>query len=76
MLILDKQKAVERMLALADVHGSRMDADAVGASWGHGRAFTRVAVYERRASGESSAARRTERRSGLLRPAGGAPSFY
>jgi|CXWL01.1.fsa_nt_gi hypothetical protein len=76
MLILDKQKAVERMLALADVHGSRMDAEAVGASWGHGRAYTRIAVYERRASIEGAPARRSERRSGLLRPAGGAPSFY
>ena len=74
MLILDKQKAVERMLALAETQGA--STDALGASWGHGRAYTRVAVYERRASVDGAPARREERRSGLLRPAGGAPSFY
>ncbi len=74
MLILDKQKAVERMLALAEGHGA--STDSVGESWGHGRAYTRVAVFARRASIESGMERRAERRSGLLQPAGGAPSYY
>lgn len=72
MLILDKQMAVERMLALtvADAEGdpeARPDLT-------RARTYQRIAVYQRRATVEGTPMRRAERRSGLLQPAGGAPS--
>lgn len=78
MLILDKQRAVERMLALAEgppaVHPEGMP------EANRGRTHMRVAAYERRASIEATPARRAERGAtrgaGLLQPAGRAPSWY
>ena len=73
MLILDKQKAVEHMLALA--HADPALNPEAGLDLLHGRTRQRIAVYERRASVEATAERRTERAAGVLRPAGGAPSL-
>lgn len=72
MLILDKQMAVERMLALTvvDAEGdpeARPDLT-------RARTYQRIAVYQRRATVEGTPMRRAERRAGLLQPAGGAPS--
>lgn len=72
MLILDKHKAVERMLALAAADPA-LNPEA-GLDLLHGRARQRVAVFERRAPVESTPERRAERRGGMLQPAGGAPS--
>ncbi|HLB24121.1 MAG TPA: hypothetical protein VJP07_08505 [Dehalococcoidia bacterium] len=74
MLILDKHRAVERMLALAEGHPAANPED--GRDPLHGRAYRRVAVFERRASFDATLSRRAERGAGLLRPAGGAPSLY
>jgi hypothetical protein len=72
MLILNKQKAVERMLALTTMDLDEAPEARFDAS--RGRAYQRVAVYERRSSAEGTQLRRAERRAGLLQPAGGAPS--
>ena len=69
MLILDKQRAVERMLALADCGPGASPEGMPGPQ--RGRMHVRVAVYERRASFEAMPWRRAERRAGLLQPAGG-----
>jgi SLT domain-containing protein len=74
MLILDKQRAVERMLALtAGEPAAEVEARALG---GRGRGHARIAAYERRASIEATPSRRAERATGVLQPAGGAPSWY
>jgi anti-sigma-K factor RskA len=72
MLILDKQKAVERMLALAAADPA-MDPDEEFARLVR-RSRQRVAVYERRTSAEASPQRRAERRAASLQRADGAPS--
>jgi hypothetical protein len=72
MLILDKQKAVERMLALT-VPLPEENPEALP-ELTRARAYQRVAVFERRATPENAPKRRAERRGGQLRPAGGAPS--
>lgn len=79
MLILDKQRAVERMLSLSErvLAEGRPAVDPEGMPGaGRGRTHTRVAVYERRASFEATPSRRAERGAGLLQPAGGAPFWY
>jgi len=78
MLILDKRRAVERMLALAEGHAAGIPED--GRDLLHGRVYRRVAVFERRASFDATPSRRAERRAtrgaGLFQPVGGAPSWY
>ncbi|MBI5290186.1 MAG: hypothetical protein HY873_14530 [Chloroflexi bacterium] len=82
MLILDRHKAIERMLALAEGIPAAIPED--GRVPLHGRTYRRVAVYERRASFDATPSRRAERGAtlgatggaGLFPPVGGAPSWY
>ena len=59
MLILDKQKAIDRMVALTGQH--EPEVDAADGDAGHARRRQRVATFERRAPvvGSVSAERRT-----------------
>jgi hypothetical protein len=69
MLILDKQKAVERIVALTQSRPVVEAEDPPAAT--RPRAYQRVAVFERR----TPVARRVRRRERLLPSAGGAASL-
>jgi hypothetical protein len=69
MLILDKQKAVERMVALSsgeDVAGWNQPDDEPSSAHRHARTYQRIATYERRAAA-TLPLRRLERRKRRLR---------